>query len=249
MKEEDRQRAIRLKLARQESPPGGPQRPALATGFPALDAALGSGLPRGRIVEIFGPSCGKSTLLLQTAAHAQQTGCTVGWVDADRTFDPAYATRLGVRIEDLVFAQPDSAEEALEIARRLADSGAVDLLVVDSAAALVPALELEAGLGGASLGLHSRVMASGLRRLSVAVARSGSIVVFLNQTRARTGADGIDGETSAGGAPLKLYAAVRIELFPAGRTVRFRVLKNKAAAAFVAGELAWGRDPGFAKCP
>jgi recombination protein RecA len=248
MKEEDRQRIIRSKLARMESRPAGP---AIATGFGALDSALGGGLPRGRIVELFGPpSSGKTTLALQVVARLQNNGSTAGWIDAEHNFDPAYASTLGVIIEHLPVAEPDSAEQALEIVRQLALSGAVDLLVVDSAAALVPRLELEAGIGVSGPGLHGRVLASGLRSLSLAIARAGVSLVFLNQIRSRMEASGGEAETSAGGAPLKLYAAARIALGPGGgQRVRFRVLKNKAAAAFGEGELKWNQGLGFVETP
>jgi recombination protein RecA len=248
MKEEDRQRTIRLKLARQEIQ----HRPVIPTGFPSLDGALGvGGLPRGRIVELFGPpSCGKTTLALQIAARLQRNGGTAAWVDAEHVFDPAYAASLGVAIERLPLVEPDSAEQALEIARTLAVSAAVDLLVIDSAAALVPTLELEAGLGESGRGLQSRVLASGLRRLSLAVAKTATSVIFLNQLRTRLGTTGEDAETSAGGAPLKLYAAVRIVLYRGtGGRVRFRMLKNKAAGAFSDGELEWIPGSGFAETP
>jgi recombination protein RecA len=249
MKEEDRQRAIRLRLSRMESAPA--RRAALATGFAALDAALGTGgLPRGCLVELFGPSCGKTTLALQVAAHLQKQGLTAAWIDSDHAFDPAYAVKLGVALERLPVVEPESAEEALEIARRLALSGAVDLLVVDSAAALVPSLELETGIGASGPGLHSRVLASGLRRLALAAARTGATAVFLNQTRGRPELSGGEAETSAGGPPLKLHAAVRIALGPAGeRRVRFRVLKNKVAMAFAEGDLKWKAGLGFAESP
>ena len=255
MKEEDRQRAIRLKLSQMESAPvrrtGYPAGPALPTGFAALDAALGTGgLPRGCLVELFGPSCGKTTLALQVAAHLQKRGSTAAWIDADHAFDPLYAVRLGVALERLPVVEPESAEEALDIARRLALSGAVDLLVVDSAAALVPSLELETGIGVSGPGLHGRVLASGLRRLAMAVTKAGASVLFLNQTRGRPEPSGGEAETSAGGPPLKLYAAVRIALGPAGeRRVRFRVLKNKVATAFAEGALKWKPGLGFAESP
>ena len=255
MKEQDRQRAIRLKLSQMESAstsragcrPGS----ALSTGFAALDAALGmGGLPRGCLVELFGPSCGKTTLALQVVAHLQKRGSTAAWIDSDHAFDPAYAVKLGVAIERMPVVQPESAEEALEIARRLAISGAVDLLVVDSAAALVPNLELETGIGASGPGLHSRVLASGLRRLAMAVAKAGATMLFLNQTRGRPEPSGGEAETSAGGPPLKLHAAVRIALGPAGdRRVRFRVLKNKVAAAFAEGDLHWKQGLGFVESP
>jgi recombination protein RecA len=255
MKEQDRQRAIRVQLSRMESAParraGYRPGPALATGFAALDAALGlGGLPRGCLVELFGPSCGKTTLALQVAAHLQKQDSTVAWIDSDHAFDALYSVQLGVEIERLPVVEPESAEEALEIARRLAISGAVDLLVVDSAAALVPSLELETGIGASGPGLHSRVLASGLRRLAMAVKRAGASVLVLNQTRGRPEASGGESETTAGGPPLKLYAAVRIALGPAGeRRVRFRVLKNKVAAAFVEGDLEWKQGLGFAESP
>ena len=174
----------------------------------------------------------------------------MAWIDSDHGFDPLYAVKLGVEIERLPVVDPESAEEALEIARRLAISGAVDLLVVDSAAALVPSLELETGIGASGPGLHSRVLASGLRKLAMAATRAGAAVLFLNQTRGRPEPSGGEAETTAGGPPLKLYAAVRIALGPAGeRRVRFRVLKNKAAAAFAEGDLRWKPGRGFAESP
>ena len=201
-------------------------------------------------MELFGPSCGKTTLALQVAAHLQKQGSSVAWIDADHAFDPLYAVKLGVEIERLPVVEPESAEEALEIARRLALSGAVDLLVIDSAAALVPSLELETGVGASGPGLHSRVLASGLRRLAMAVTKAGASVLFLNQTRGRPEPSGGEAETSAGGPPLKLYAAVRIALGPAGeRRVRFRVLKNKVAAPFVEGDLKRKQGLGFAESP
>jgi recombination protein RecA len=262
MKEQDRQRAIRLRLARMDGGPArlgldksGPDKAgstAIATGFAQLDRALGAGgVPRSRITELFGPSSsGKTTLLLQTIAHLQSSGLAAAWIDVDRTYDPAYAAQLGVVVERLPVAQPDAAEPALEIARQLAGSGAVDLLVVDSAAALVPSLELEAGIGQSALGLQSRVLASGLRKLASTVAKSGAAVVFLNQTRWRPDESGGEAETSAGGPPLKLYAAVRIALFAAGaRQIGFRMLKNKVSEGAPEGRLEWQRGGGFAKSP
>ena len=256
MKEEDRQRTIRVKLARQEVEPRG----VIPTGFASLDAALGvGGLPRGRIVEIYGPAAsGKTTLALQIVAHRQKTGATTGpmagpmagWIDADCTFDPAYATSLGVEIERMPIVQPDSAEQGLEIANTLVVSGALDVVVIDSAAALVPRLELEIGLGESGHGLHSRVLASGLRRMAASAARTGTCAIFVNQIRTRKSSGGEDSETTAGGPPLKLFAAARIALCPvAGGRVRFRVVKNKAARAFGEGHLTWSRGPGFSETP
>jgi recombination protein RecA len=246
MNEQARRQAIRLKLARQSG--GAPG--ILPTGFRALDAALGGGFPRGSIVELFGSSCGKTTLALQAVAHLQGIDCAAGWIDADRTFDPAWAAALGVAVARLPLAQPESAEQALEIARRLVASGALDLLVVDSAAALAPRLELAAGIAESVPGLHGRVLASGLRGLSVAAARARATILFLNQARTRMERGGGEPETSAGGPALKLYAAVRVTLaHHGGRQVRFRVLKNKAAGGFASGELEWEPGGGFAKSP
>jgi recombination protein RecA len=185
MTEQERQRIIRQKLVRLEKPPVPFGAFHIATGLAALDAALGGGFPRGRIVEIFGAeSTGKTTLALQAAAHAIEAGSAAAWIDAEHVFDPTQAARLGVPVERLLLAQPDSAEQALEMARRLLESHALDLLVIDSAAALVPSVERETGLGEGSHTLHSRVLASGLRKLSAIAARSGAVVLALNQTRA-----------------------------------------------------------------
>jgi recombination protein RecA len=244
MKEADRQRAILQRLARME-----PQLASgIPTGFPALDNTIGiGGFPRGHIVEIFGPAgCGKTTLLLQIAANVQRDGLTAAWIDADHTFDPAWATHLGVEAPRMPLAQPQTAEQALEISRTLAACGAVDLLIVDSAAALVPKLEINLGLGSAP-GLHSRVMASGLRKLAQTLPRFDACVVFLNQMRNRVEGGG---ETSAGGPPLKLHADVRIMLVPTGGTrLALRTVKNKVAEGAAGRELAWRRDAGFAESP
>ena len=243
MTEEQRQRAIRLRLARSEQRTRG----FLPTGFVALDSALDGGLPRSAIVEIFGPaSSGKTTLALQIVARAQQNGATAAWIDAEHVFDAPYALILGVCLPKMPLAQPESAEQALEIACKLAGSAAVDLLIVDSAAALVPQLELESAIADSGEGLHSRVLASGLRKLAHAVAASGAVAVFLNQTRSR----GSEEESSAGGPPLKLYASLRLALDPQkGDYVAFRVLKNKAAAAFREGRLARARGGEFVESP
>src|SRR5450755_3601180 len=228
-KEEERQRAIWLRLARMGT--ASAPEAFFASGFRALDDVLGGGFPRGHMVELFGPSgCGKTTLAIQCLARAQQNGLTAAWIDADHTFDPAWATGLGVDMERVPLAQPATAEQGMEIARQLAGSGAVDLVVVDSAAALVPSLELEAGIGNDSPGLHGRVLASGLRKLRQTLGKSCSCVVFLNQIRNRPEASAGEGETSAGGSPLKLFAAVRIAMIPsAGGRLLLRVRKNKVA--------------------
>ena len=249
-KEEERQRAIWLRLARMGTASGAPES-FFASGFRALDEVLGGGFPRGHMVELFGPSgCGKSTLAIQCVARTQQNALTAAWIDADHTFDPAYATGLGVDMERVPFAQPATAEQGLEIARQLAGSGAVDLIVVDSAAALVPSLELDAGIGHDAPGLHSRVLASGLRKLRHTLERSCACVVFLNQMRNRPEGSAGEGETSAGGAPLKLFAAVRIAMIPsAGGRLLLRVRKNKVAESTLDRTLERLRGVGFVESP
>jgi recombination protein RecA len=244
-KEEDRQRAIWLRLARMRTPSNEPGS-FFASGFHALDEVLGGGFPRGHMVELFGPSgCGKTTLAIQCVGRVQKNAFTAAWIDADHTFDPAYAAGLGVEMERMPFAQPATAEQGLEIARQLAGSGGVDLVVVDSAAALVPRLELEAGIGADAPGLHGRVLASGLRKLRYALAKSGACVVFLNQMRNRPEGTG-EGETSAGGAALKLFAAVRIAMIPcAGSRMVLRVRKNKVAQGMAESALDRRRSLGF----
>lgn len=216
---------------------------ALPTGFPSLDLATG-GLPRGRIVELFGEAdAGKTTIALRIAAHAQAAGCGVAWIDAERTFDPSYAASLGIAVERLAIAQPASAEQAFGIMAQLALSGAVDLVVVDSAAALTPEIELRTGIGESGPGAQSRALASGLRKIAAALRRSNAVALFLNQAAA-------SGEGSAGGAPLKVFAAARISLRRAdARRLRFRVLKNKAAEAFQEGYLLLGSGPQRAERP
>ena len=249
MKEEDRRRVIQHKLARMSSEPAGA---LVSTGFAALDAALGvGGLPRGVIVEIFGPpDSGKTTLILQIAARAQRSGLRAAWVDTECTFDPRYAAALGVAVEELTVVRPDSAEQALTMLHHLARSCALGLIVVDSAAALVPALELEADIGDQSPGLQSRVIAAGLRTLSHVVANAAITVVFLNQAWTRQTGFGENWETSAGGPALKLHSSIRIALNQVTETrVSFRILKNKAAAAFGTGELTRGAGLGFVESP
>lgn len=245
-REQQRERAIRLRLVRSEDRPRG----VLATGF-ALDRAMGGGFPRGAIVELFGPpASGKTTLALQIVAKVQKNGATAAWIDAEHVFDASYAALLGVRTGEMPLARPTSAEEALEIACRLTGSRAVELLVVDSAAALVPRLELESGIGDGGAGLQSRVLASGLRKLSRAARHSGAVILFLNQTRSRRGGSGGEEEASAGGAPLKLYAAARIALESrAGGRVRFRMLKNRLSAGDREGWLRRAESGEFVPSP
>jgi recombination protein RecA len=222
---------------------------ALPTGFAQLDRALGiGGLPRGRITEIFGPpSCGKTALALQIVAHVQRGGGGAAWIDAEHAFSAAFAAQLGIDVNRLPVATPDSAEQAGEIARRLLASGALDLVVIDSAAALVPELEAGAAIGPA--GLQSRVLGSELRKLAAVTGRSGAAVLILNQTRIQKDRAAGGLETSAGGPGLKLHAAARIALAGTGRRVRFRIVKNNLGAAFATWDLQWIEGRGFTECP
>jgi recombination protein RecA len=250
MKESARRDAILGRLTRMEG--ALPPTRFVATGLNPLDAALGGGLPRGRIVEIFGPAgCGKTTLTLQITAHVQRTGLHAAFLDTEQTFDPAWAASLGVEIEDLPLAQPRTAEQALEIARTLAASGAVDLVVIDSAAALAPRLEVESGMMEAIPRLQTRVLGNELRKLQAVIRRNDVAVLFVNQMRTRAGQTYGEIETSAGGPPLKLFASVRIMMLPLGDSrIRLRVLKNSVAEGTGGGELAWRRGGGFSsECP
>jgi recombination protein RecA len=250
MQEENRRRAIQRQLSGMGSVSMRRGVQAVRTGFAGLDAAFGiGGVPRAAITEIFGPaSSGKTALALQIIAHGQSRGSAAAWIDADHAFDAAFASHLGVDVSRLPVAAPESAEEALGIARQFVSSQALDLIVIDSVAALVPRLELEAGLGQAGAGLHSRVLSSELRRLAQAVIRSGAALVLLNQTRVRPGTTG-GAETSAGGLSIKLHAAVRLALSASGRRVRVRVVKNQFSAAFTEAHLEWRRTLGFVEGP
>jgi len=248
MSEEHRRRVIRQKVAGFQTPLRQRIAGALSTGFPQLDEALGAGFPRGKIIELFGASSsGKTTLALQIAAEAQQRGHTVAWIDSEHAFDPAYAAELGISLEQLPLARPDSAEQATGIARELALSGAVDLVVIDSAAALVPQMELDTALGESGPGLQARVLGTELRKLAAAAEKSGAVVLFLNQLRSR----GDESDSTAGGPSLKLYAAIRIalEAAPNGRQTAFRILKSKLAQPFVKGVLRRAASVGFLKTP
>jgi len=250
MKESERRHAILGRLARMEG--ALPLTRSLPTGFTSLDAALGGGLPRGRIAEFFGPAgCGKTTLALQIIAYLQRSGLNAAFLDAEQTFDAAWAARLGVDIERLPLAQPRTAEQTLDIARTLASSGAVDLVIVDSAAALAPRLEVESGLMESIPRLQTRVLSNELRKLSSAIRRSETSVLFLNQMRSRAGQTYGEAETSAGGPPLKLFASVRIIMLPFDRSrLRLRVLKNSVAKGRDGQELAWRPAGGFlSECP
>ena len=217
---------------------------AISTGSLGLDVALGvGGLPRGRIVEIFGPeSSGKTTLALQAIAEAQRAGGQAAFIDAEHALDPAYAGRLGVNIDDLLVSQPDTGEQALEITDMLVRSNAVDVVVIDSVAALTPKAELEGEMGQAQVGLQARLMSQALRKLAGNVNRANTLVIFINQIRMKIGVMFGNPETTTGGNALKFYASVRLDIRRIGsrkngetvvaNLTRVKVVKNKVAAPF-----------------
>ncbi|MDG2490052.1 MAG: recombinase RecA, partial [Alphaproteobacteria bacterium] len=187
---------------------------SISTGSLGLDIGLGiGGFPKGRIIEIYGPeSSGKTTLALHAVAEAQKEGGTCAFVDAEHALDPSYARKLGVNIDDLLISQPDAGEQALEITDTLVRSGAVDVLVVDSVAALVPRAELEGEMGDHHVGLHARLMSQALRKLTSSIARSNCLVIFINQIRLKIGVMFGNPETTTGGNALKFYASVRLDI-------------------------------------
>ena len=192
---------------------------AISTGSLGLDLALGiGGMPRGRIVEIYGPeSSGKTTLALSVIAQAQKKGGTCAFIDAEHALDPSYAKKIGVDIENLLISQPDAGEQALEITDTLVRSGAVDVLVVDSVAALVPKAELEGEMGDSHMGLQARLMSQALRKLTSTVSRSNTLIIFINQIRMKIGVMFGNPETTTGGNALKFYASVRIDIRSIGK--------------------------------
>ena len=216
----------------------------IPTGSLALDVALGiGGLPRGRIVEIYGPeSSGKTTLALHVVAEAQKKGGEVAFVDAEHALDPTYARALGVKVEDLLISQPDAGEQALEITEALVRSGAIDVIVVDSVAALVPRAEIEGERGDSYVGLHARLMSQALRKLTAAISKTNTIVIFINQLREKVGVMYGNPEVTTGGRALKFYASVRIDIRRVesikvngeivGNRTRAKVVKNKMAPPF-----------------
>src|SRR5947208_2520464 len=216
----------------------------VSTGSLGLDIALGiGGLPRGRVVEIYGPeSSGKTTLALHVIAEAQKGGGTCAFIDAEHALDPGYAKKLGVDIEDLLISQPDAGEQALEIADTLVRSGAVDVLVIDSVAALVPRAELEGEMGDSLPGLHARLMSQALRKLTASISKSNTLVIFINQIRMKIGVMFGSPETTTGGNALKFYASVRLDIRRigalkngedvVGNATRVKVVKNKVAPPF-----------------
>ncbi|MCX8006769.1 MAG: recombinase RecA [Coriobacteriia bacterium] len=221
---------------------------AIPTGSLALDAALGiGGVPRGRIVEIFGPeSSGKTTLALQIVAEAQRMGGIAAYIDAEHALDPTYAARLGVDIDEILISQPDTGEQALEIADMLIRSGAIDVIVVDSVAALVPRAELEGEMGDATVGLQARLMSQAMRKLAGSLNKSNTTCIFINQLREKVGVMFGNPETTSGGRALKFYASVRIDVRRidsikqgseiVGNRVRAKVVKNKVAPPFQQAE-------------
>ncbi|MBI3832692.1 MAG: recombinase RecA [Planctomycetes bacterium] len=220
------------------------QVPSISTGALSLDLALGvGGLPKGRVVEIFGPeSSGKTTLATTAVGNAQRDGGIAAFIDAEHAFDPVYARKLGVNLDELLVSQPDTGEQALEICEQLVRSNAVDIIVVDSVAALVPKAEIEGEMGASHVGLQARLMSQALRKLTAAIARANTVVVFINQIREKIGVMYGSPETTPGGRALKFYSSVRIDIrrigvlkdgeTPIGTVVRAKVVKNKVAPPF-----------------
>ncbi|TJY57267.1 recombinase RecA [Sinimarinibacterium sp. CAU 1509] len=232
---------------------------AMSSGSLALNRALGiNGLPRGRVIEIYGPeSSGKTSLALQALAQAQRAGGVGAFIDAEHALDPGWARKLGVNVEDLVLSQPDNGEAALEITEILVRSGAVDVIVVDSVAALVPRAEIEGEMGDSHVGLHARLLSQALRKLTAAIANSKCMVIFINQIRMKIGVMYGSPETTTGGNALKFYASVRLDVRRAeaikegdqmiGHVMKVKVVKNKVAAPFKQAMVPVFYDRGF--CP
>lgn len=218
--------------------------PAISTGSLGLDLALGiGGLPKGRIVEVYGPeSSGKTTLALHVVAESQKKGGTCAYIDAEHAMDPSYAAKLGVNIDNLLVSQPDTGEQALEIADTLVRSGTIDVLVVDSVAALVPKAEVEGEMGDSHMGLQARLMSQALRKLTASVAKANTLVIFINQIRMKIGVMFGNPETTTGGNALKFYASVRLDIRRIGAVkdredvvgsqTRVKVVKNKVSPPF-----------------
>ena len=221
---------------------------AIPTGSLGLDLALGiGGLPKGRIIEIFGPeSSGKTTLTLHIVAEAQKKGGTCAFIDAEHALDPAYAKKLGVNIDELIISQPDTGEQALEITDTLVRSGAIDLIVIDSVAALVPKAEIEGEMGDSHMGLQARLMSQALRKLTASISRTNCIIIFINQIRMKIGVMFGSPETTTGGNALKFYASVRLDIRRigsikdkeevTGSQTKVKVVKNKVSPPFKTAE-------------
>ena len=219
----------------------------IPTGSLSLDLALGGGIPQGRIVEIYGPeSSGKTTLALHTVAEVQKTGGLAAFIDAEHALDPEYAAKIGVKLDDLLISQPDTGEQALEICETLVRSSAVDVVVVDSVAALVPRAEIEGEMGDSHMGLQARLMSQALRKLAGVISKSNTTVIFINQLRMKIGVMFGNPEVTAGGNALKYYASVRLDIRRSeqikdgdniiGNHVKVKVVKNKIAAPFKVAE-------------
>jgi recombination protein RecA len=219
----------------------------IPTGSLSLDLALGGGIPKGRIVEIYGPeSSGKTTLALHVVAEAQRKGGLAAFIDAEHALDPEYAARIGINLDDLLISQPDTGEQALEIAETLVRSNAVDVVIVDSVAALVPRAEIEGEMGDSHMGLQARLMSQALRKLTGVINKSKTTVIFINQLRMKIGVMFGNPETTAGGQALKYYASVRLDIRRTeqikdgdqsiGNHVKVKVVKNKVAAPFKVAE-------------